>query len=66
LLVVKRGATGHDDEPADYLDAGADRFLESASTDEIVRYVRVLARRLRFNAEQDAVQRCSPGVEPKR
>jgi hypothetical protein len=50
LLVVKRGATGHDDEPADYLDAGADQFLESGSLDEIAVYIRALSRRLRRHA----------------
>ncbi|MEY2405071.1 MAG: hypothetical protein QOD38_2622 [Acidimicrobiaceae bacterium] len=46
LLVVKRGATGHEDEAVDYLHAGADQFLEPGSLDEIALSIRVLARRL--------------------
>ncbi|MEY2460934.1 MAG: hypothetical protein QOG30_2764 [Acidimicrobiaceae bacterium] len=47
LLVVKRGATGHDDGAADYLNAGADQFLASGSLDEVALHIRALARRLR-------------------
>jgi hypothetical protein len=48
--VVKRGATGHDDEAADYLDAGADQFLASGSVEEVALHVRALAGDLRNNA----------------
>jgi hypothetical protein len=46
LLVVKRGATGHDETPADYLDAGADQFVDARSLDELARLIRALSRRL--------------------
>jgi hypothetical protein len=50
FLVVKRGATGHDDGATDYLDAGADQFLASGSIDEVALHIRALARRLGTNA----------------
>jgi hypothetical protein len=50
LLVVKRGATGHDDEAVDYLEAGAHRFLDSGSTYEVALHIRALTRRRSMNA----------------
>jgi hypothetical protein len=46
LLVVKRSANHHGDSAVDYLQAGADQYLETGSPIEIAVHIRALTRRL--------------------